>query len=445
MTPKQIVAELDRYIIGQTEAKRAVAIALRSRFRRLMVPENIREEITPKNILMSGPTGCGKTEIARRLAKLTNSPFVRVEASTFTEVGYMGRDVESIIRDLMEASIAMVTKEQKEQQQEAIERAAEEKLISLLLPGFTKESDRVGGPPSARPHESTREKLRKLFREGKLDDTMVEIEVEAKPSIPIMMASSNFEELEKSMADTINTFFPKKVSKKKVTTQEAMKILSNREATRFLDEDVILEEGKKRCEQQGIVFIDEIDKVISRRGGSQNRDVSGEGVQRDLLPIVEGTVVPHRRTGGIRTDHILFICAGAFHGTTPSELMPEFQGRFPIRVELAPLSKSDFQRILTEPTNSLISQYQSMLATEKVELSFTKEAINTMASLAHSVNETTENIGARRLYTIMERLLEEVSFEATDIAPTKVVITPEYVKEKLDKIAKDEDLRKFIL
>ncbi|MDR2442029.1 MAG: ATP-dependent protease ATPase subunit HslU [Deltaproteobacteria bacterium] len=443
MTPKQIVAELDRYIIGQSEAKRAVAIALRSRYRRLLAPQSMREEITPKNILMSGPTGCGKTEIARRLAKLTNSPFVRVEASSFTEVGYMGRDVESIIRDLLEASITMVTKEQHERNKESIERAAEEKLITLLLPGFAKYS---GGPPSAKPHDSTREKLRKLLKEGKLDKATVEVEVESKPNIPVMMAGSNFEDFERSMADTLNTFFPKKSSKKKMTTDEALKFLASREAERVLDEGAILEEAKKRCEQQGIVFIDEIDKVISHRlpGGSRT-DVSGEGVQRDLLPIVEGTVVPHRRSGGIKTDHILFICAGAFHGSTPSELMPEFQGRFPIRVELTPLSKADFQRVLTEPSNSLISQYQTMLATENVELCFTDEAIECMASIAHSVNETNENIGARRLYTIMECLLEDVSFEASDIGPTKVVITPKYVKERLDKVAKDEDLRKFIL
>ena len=441
LTPKQIVAELDRYIIGQAQAKRLVAIALRSRWRRLMVPQPLLEEITPKNILMCGPTGCGKTEIARRLAKLTNSPFVRVEASTYTEVGYVGRDVETIIRDLLDVAISMVTKEQQEKVKEAGALAAEEKLLNLLLPSKNRP---MGKPDEQKPLDSTREKLRKMLRDGKLNEATVEIDVENKPQFPMIFGGTNFEEMEKSVSDAFSSMIPRQTSKRKVTAPEALKILQAREQDKLIDQQSVIEEAQVRTERHGIVFIDEIDKVTGKETNN-HVDASGEGVQRDLLPIVEGTLVPTRRGVQIRTDHILFICAGAFHNSSPSDLMPEFQGRFPIRVELNPLSKEDFVRILTEPDNSLIDQYQALLAAEKIELEFTKEAIDEMASIAHGVNETNENIGARRLYTIMERLLEEVSFEASDIAPTKVVITPDYVRERLDAILKDDDLRKFIL
>ncbi|MDR2455916.1 MAG: ATP-dependent protease ATPase subunit HslU [Deltaproteobacteria bacterium] len=441
LTPKQIVAELDRHIIGQTQAKKLVANALRSRWRRLMVPESLLEEITPKNILMCGPTGCGKTEIARRLAKLTNSPFVRVEASTYTEVGYVGRDVESIIRDLLDVAIAMVTKEWREKVKEAALEMAEEKLLSLLLPAASRaktQEDDAKGP------DNTREKLRRMFREGKLNEAMVELEVEVKPQLPMIFGGSNFEDVEKSVTDAFSSMIPRQTARRKVPAPEALKILQSREQDRLIDQQSVVEEAQYRCERHGIVFIDEIDKVTGKEG-LNHVDASGEGVQRDLLPIVEGTMVPTRKAGPIKTDHILFICAGAFHSSSPSDLMPEFQGRFPIRVELSPLSKDDFVRILTEPDNSLINQYKALLAAEKVELDFTKEAIEEMASIAHGVNESNENIGARRLYTIMERLLEEVSFEASDISPAKVVITPEYVRERLEAIIKDDDLRKFIL
>jgi ATP-dependent HslUV protease ATP-binding subunit HslU len=445
LTPSQIVSELDRYIIGQNQAKRAVAIALRSRWRRLMAPEDIADEKTPKNILMCGPTGCGKTEIARRLAKLTNSPFVRVEASTYTEVGYVGRDVESIIRDLLDVSISMVTKELREKVKEAAETAAEEKLLSLLLPGQAPaKAGEAATAPAAKPQENTREKLRRMLKDGKLDKAMVELDVEAKPQLPLIFGGTNYDEMEKSVSDAFSSLLPKRTTKRMVSAHEALKILQAREQDRLIDQQQVMDEAQWRCERHGIVFIDEIDKVTGR-STSDNVDASGEGVQRDLLPIVEGTVVPNRRGTSIRTDHILFICAGAFHGSSPSDLMPEFQGRFPIRVELSPLSKDDFVRILTEPTNSLICQYTALLATEGVELDFTAPAIEELASIAHSVNETNENIGARRLYTIMERLLEEVSFEASEIAPSKVVITPEYVRERLENIVKSEDLRKFIL
>ena len=435
LTPSQIVSELDRYIIGQSQAKRAVAIALRSRWRRLMAPPEIAEEITPKNILMCGPTGCGKTEIARRLAKLTNSPFVRAEASTYTEVGYVGRDVESIIRDLLDVAISMVTKERRDQVKEIAEQAAEEKLLGLLLPAQQ---------PGGKLGENTREKLRKMLRDGKLDKAMVEIDVESKPQMPMIFGGSAFDEMEKSVSDAFSSLLPKRTSKRKVPAPEALKLLQAREQDRLLYQQAIVDEAQHRCERHGIVFIDEIDKVTGK-ASADHVDASGEGVQRDLLPIVEGTMVPTRRGPAIRTDHILFICAGAFHGSSPSDLMPEFQGRFPIRVELNPLSQEDFVRILTEPDNSLISQYKALMSTEGVELDLSPAAIDEMASIAHSVNETNENIGARRLYTIMERLLEDVSFEASEIAPSKVVITPDYVRERLDTILKNDDLRKFIL
>jgi ATP-dependent HslUV protease ATP-binding subunit HslU len=445
-TPKQIVSELDRFIIGQSQAKRSVAIALRSRRRRLQVPGHLQEEITPKNILMIGPTGCGKTEIARRLAKLTNSPFVRVEATTFTEVGYVGRDVESIIRDLLDVSINMVNRERREAVKEAVSKNAEERLLSLLMPTYGKRlgGDPLEAPATDDPADPPKESLRRRLRDGKLDNATVEIVVDVKPQLPLAFSATNIEDVEKHFSDALSQFMPKKSARKRVTVAEALKIFENEEADKLLETVPVTDEAVRRCERQGIVFIDEIDKVISR-GSQSNGQVSDEGVQRDLLPIVEGTVVNTRAGGPIKTDHILFICAGSFHGSSPSDLIPEFQGRFPIRVELSPLSKDDFVRILTEPTNSLIRQYQALLSTEGVSVEFTGPAIEEMASIAHSVNETNENIGARRLYTIMERLLEEISFEAPDIAPTKVVVTPEYVRERLADVVESEDLRKFIL
>jgi ATP-dependent HslUV protease ATP-binding subunit HslU len=390
---------------------------------------------------MCGPTGCGKTEIARRLAKLTNSPFVRAEASTYTEVGYVGRDVESIIRDLLDVSIAMVTKERREAVRSAADAAAEERLLGLLLPAQASKAE-TGSAGNAQ--QSTREKLRRMLREGKLNKAMVDIDVESKPQMPMIFGGTNYEDMEKSVSDAFSSLIPKKTTKRRVAVPEALKILQGREQDRLLDPQSIADEAQWRCERQGIVFIDEIDKVTGKVAAG-HVDASGEGVQRDLLPIVEGTMVPNRRGSPIKTDHILFICAGAFHGSSPSDLMPEFQGRFPIRVELSPLSKDDFVRILTEPDNSLIRQYQALLEAEDVKLEFTPAAIEEMAAIAHGVNETNENIGARRLYTIMERLLEEISFAASDIAPTKVVITPDYVRERLEAIVKSEDLRKFIL
>ncbi|MDR1488079.1 MAG: ATP-dependent protease ATPase subunit HslU [Deltaproteobacteria bacterium] len=451
LTPKAIVAELDRYIIGQGQAKRSVAIALRNRWRRLQAPADMVDEITPKNILMIGPTGVGKTEIARRLAKLTNSPFIKVEASKFTEIGYVGRDVESIIRDLMDLSVDMVKTEERERVAAKAAEIAEERVLDLLLP-TPKGSEHKNSSDGAAdgkwaPTKSTRNKLRNMLRNGQLKDHLITLETEESrsPNAPRLFASIGFEEMDKNLSEAMSSLLPKKTTVRKMDPYSAMKIIEAEEANKLVDNDSVITEAKKRVEQRGLVFIDEIDKVTQNDHESRSGpDISREGVQRDLLPIVEGTTVPTRH-GTIKTDHILFIAAGAFHMSKPSDLMPEFQGRFPIRVELNSLSKQDFVRILTEPTNALIKQYETLLAAEEIELEFTFQSIEELAEMAWEVNDKHENIGARRLATIMEKLLEEISFDAPDISPAKVTITPEMVKEKLSDVVKSQDLSKFIL
>ncbi|WP_028845730.1 ATP-dependent protease ATPase subunit HslU [Thermodesulfatator atlanticus] len=437
LTPRQIVAELDKYIIGQDKAKKAVAIALRNRWRRQQVPPPLSEEIYPKNIILIGPTGVGKTEIARRLAKLSNSPFLKIEATKFTEVGYVGRDVESMIRDLVHIAVEMVREEEQKRVQEKAAYLAEERILDLLLPS-TPETEREA-------FSSTREKFREKLRRGELDDKYVEIELAGKPTPMVeVFAATGLEDLEQQLRDMMGSLFPKRPKRKRMKVKEALELLKQEEANKLVDMDKVTKEAIRRVETSGIIFIDEIDKIAARAGAGSSPDVSREGVQRDLLPIVEGTTV-NTRYGMVRTDHILFIASGAFHVAKPSDLIPELQGRFPIRVELDPLTEEDFVRILTEPENALVKQYKALLETEGVTLEFTPEGINEIARIAFEVNERTENIGARRLYTVMEKLLEDISFEAPDVAPTKVVITAEYVREKLVDIAKDLDLSRFIL
>ncbi len=448
-TPREIVAELDRYIVGQADAKRAVAIALRNRWRRMQVPEPLRDEIAPKNIIMIGPTGVGKTEISRRLAKLAQAPFVKVEASKFTEVGYVGRDVESIIRDLTELAIGMVREEEKAKVQGRAREQAEERLLDLLLPPPARahriqmggEAERTAPPAD---QTGTREKLRTMLREGKLDDRTVEIEVtkSASPMLEVL-TPQGMEEMEGALKSMIENLVPKRSKKSKVQVPEAMDILTQEEAARLIDMDAATREAIRRVEQSGIVFVDEIDKIAGREG-LHGPDVSREGVQRDLLPIVEGSTVSTKH-GPVRTDHILFIASGAFHVAKPSDLIPEFQGRFPIRVELGALTKDDFVRILTEPENALIKQYTALLDTEGVTLVFRDDAIAEIARIAAEVNERTENIGARRLHTVMERLLDTISFDAPDMRGREVVIDGATVRERLDPVLRDQDLSRFIL
>ncbi|NPB09714.1 MAG: ATP-dependent protease ATPase subunit HslU [Thermodesulfobacteria bacterium] len=437
LTPREIVAELDKYIVGQDKAKRAVAIALRNRWRRQQVPQPLREEIYPKNIIMIGPTGVGKTEIARRLAKLSGSPFLKVEATKFTEVGYVGRDVESMIRDLVHMAVEMVREEEQKRVQEKAAYLAEERVLDLLLPPLSTETEA--------DMSSTRERFREKLRRGELDERYVEIELSqrAAPMVEVF-AAAGLEDLEQQLRDMMGSLFPKRPKRKRMKVKEALELLKQEEANKLIDMDKVTKEAIRRVETSGIIFLDEIDKITARAGTGSGPDVSREGVQRDLLPIVEGTTV-NTRYGMVRTDHILFIASGAFHVAKPSDLIPELQGRFPIRVELDPLTEEDFVRILTEPENALIKQYKALLETEGVTLEFTPEGVREIARIAFEVNERTENIGARRLYTVMEKLLEDISFEAPDVAPTKVVITAEYVREKLAGIAKDLDLSRFIL
>ncbi|MBC7349092.1 MAG: ATP-dependent protease ATPase subunit HslU [Candidatus Aminicenantes bacterium] len=447
LTPQQIVAELDKYIIGQKAAKKAVAIALRNRFRRRKLPPELADEIAPKNILMIGPTGVGKTEISRRLAKLTSSPFLKIEASRFTEVGYVGRDVESMIRDLVRIAVDMVKQEKiKEIETKAIANV-EEKLLDLLLPGrplANRRREPVAADEEQKEMQRTRDRLRRQLRSGQLEDRMVEIEVREKPAPPFEFISSNgFEEIGIQIQEILPGMFGGKTKKRRVKIKEARDILLEDEERRLVDMDQVTRLAIERVEQSGIIFLDELDKVAGRESGV-GPDVSREGVQRDLLPIIEGTTVS-TRFGLVRTDHILFIAAGAFHVTKPSDLIPELQGRFPIRVELSPLTKEDFVRILTETENALIKQYKALLATEGVEVEFTPEAIEEIAAIAEKVNEEAENIGARRLHTVMEKVMEEISFEAPNLTESKIVITREYVQKQLSEILKDQDLRKFIL
>ncbi|KGR86407.1 ATP-dependent protease ATPase subunit HslU [Lysinibacillus odysseyi] len=456
LTPRQITESLNRYIVGQNEAKRAVAIALRNRYRRSLLPEEIKTEVIPKNILMIGPTGVGKTEIARRIAKLTNAPFIKVEATKFTEVGYVGRDVESMVRDLVEASRRLVKEEMTEDVQEQAEKMANEALVKLLVPskfkgkmpqnpfamlfGGQQEDQQQTSPQEEAEVRSRRVQIAEDLKAGKLEEQWVTIEVtEQAPSMFDMMPGM---EHNAGMQDMLSSLMPKKTKKRKVKVKDARRLLIMEEANKLIDPDELAQEAILRAEQAGIIFIDEIDKIASK--GSSSAEVSREGVQRDILPIVEGSTVT-TKYGTVKTDYMLFIAAGAFHVSKPSDLIPELQGRFPIRVELEKLTKEDFVRILREPDQSLILQYKSLLETEGVTIDFTDDAIERIAEIATEVNQETDNIGARRLHTILERLLEELSFEASEIAPAHIEITPSYIDQKLGDIVKNKDLTQFIL
>ncbi len=443
MTPREIVQELDKHIVGQDEAKRAVAIALRNRWRRVQVDEPLRSEITPKNILMIGPTGVGKTEISRRLARLAKAPFVKVEATKFTEVGYVGREVDSIVRDLVDIAVKMIREEGMQKVRHRAEDAAEERVLDALLPpashgvGFTSTTE-----PSSEQGE-TRQKFRKMLREGKLDDKEIEIELQALPVGVEIMAPPGMEEMTSQLQGMFQNLGGSRRTTRKLKVRDALKQLTDEEAAKMLDEEELKSQALEAVEQHGIVFLDELDKV-ARRSETQGADVSREGVQRDLLPLVEGSTV-NTKYGMVKTDHILFIASGAFHVSKPSDLIPELQGRFPIRVELKSLTTDDFVRILTEPDASLTSQYAALLATEDVSVEFTESGVQRLAEVAFHVNENTENIGARRLHTVMERLLETISFEASDKSGTKVQVNAEYVDEHLAELSKDEDLSRYIL
>jgi ATP-dependent HslUV protease ATP-binding subunit HslU len=443
-TPREIVDSLDRFIIGQDQAKRCVAIALRNRWRRQQVPQELRDEIAPKNIIMMGPTGVGKTEIARRLAALADSPFLKVEATKFTEVGYVGRDVESIVRDLVELAIKMLKEEKMVSVMERAELLAEEKTLDLLLPRSSIRPPDTDSGEEPSSSVETREKLRRMLRSGDLDEKEVEIQVEerATPFIEIFNAPGT-EGMDVNLKDMMSNLFPGRKKDRKVKIPEALAILVQEEAAKLIDMDNVTTEAITRVEQNGIVFLDEVDK-ISGSNAAQGPDVSREGVQRDLLPIIEGTTVTTKH-GMVKTDHILFIAAGAFHGSKPSDLLPELQGRFPIRVELDPLTRDDFVRILTEPENALIIQYIELLQTEGLKLTFTPDAVEAIAHMAEEVNTRTENIGARRLHTIMEKLLEDISFQAPDLAEKDIIIDSGTVQNKLADIVGDEDLSRYIL
>jgi len=446
---KKIVEELDKYIIGQNKAKKAVAIALRNRWRRQLLSDELKDEVLPKNILMIGPTGVGKTEIARRLSKLAQAPFIKVEASKFTEVGYVGRDVESMVRDLTGLALNMVKTEHMEKVQEKAQALAEEKILNILLPPprsqrktvLTETQETV--EEEKENYNETREKLRIQLKEGKLDNRYVDLEVREKV-VPFGIVSNiGMDELEMNLKDMLGNFLPEKTKKKKVKIPEALQIIHHEETSKLIDMDKVVKEAIERTEQNGIIFIDEIDKIASK-GTSYGPDVSREGVQRDLLPIVEGSTVSTKH-GTVKTDHILFVAAGAFNVSKPSDLIPELQGRFPIRAELDPLGKDEFIRILKEPKNALIKQYTALLETEGVKLKFTNDSIEEIASVAVTVNEKTENIGARRLHTILEKLLEEISFEAPEAKEKELAINAKYVRQKLSDIIKDEDLSRYIL
>jgi ATP-dependent HslUV protease ATP-binding subunit HslU len=449
LTPRQIVHELDKYIISQADAKRAVAIALRNRWRRQQLEPELREEVAPKNIIMIGPTGVGKTEIARRLARLTRSPFTKVEASKFTEVGYVGRDVESMVRDLTELARNMVRQEMVEAVEPDAIRRAEERLLDMLLPPTPKSPPQQAGvgpdPPAEQAPSSTREKVRRLLKEGHLDEREVEVEV-TETQGPIIQAipGSGMEDMEHQIKEMLSGFMPQRKKARMVTVAEARDILIQEEADKLIDEDKVTRQAVERVEQSGIIFLDEIDKIAGREGAYGGPDVSREGVQRDLLPIVEGSTVM-TKYGPVKTDHILFIAAGAFHSAKPSDLVPELQGRFPIRVELESLHKAEFIRILTEPANALTKQYMALMGTEGVRVTITEDAVEEIAGLAELVNTRTENIGARRLHTIMERLFEEISFEAPERGGEEILIDAPHVRKKLDAIIKDEDLSRYIL
>ncbi|MGH7180039.1 MAG: ATP-dependent protease ATPase subunit HslU, partial [Tepidisphaeraceae bacterium] len=443
LTPKQIVAELDRYIVGQNDAKRAVAVAVRNRWRRQQLPEGIRQDVSPKNILMIGPTGVGKTEIARRLANLVSAPFIKVEATKYTEVGYHGRDVESMIRDLLDSAIAMVRDEMTESVKEPAEKHVEERLLDHLLPHPSSRADTHSEDDDAEKKQSrTREKLREQLRSGALEDRMIEITIEERASVVGVLGQAGME-MDVEFQSMFEKMLPTKRDSRKMTVRDARRILFAQEAEKLIDKERIHRTAIGRVEQSGIVFLDELDKIAGA-DKQHGPDVSRQGVQRDLLPIVEGSTVI-TKYGPVKTDHILFIAAGAFHSSKPSDLMPELQGRFPIRVELSDLTKDDFVRILCEPQNSLTRQQIELLRTEGVEVTFTDDAVEAMAKIAFDVNRRTQNIGARRLYTIMERVFEEISFEAPDMSEKKVTIDERVVKQRLSEVVKDEDLSKFIL
>ncbi len=456
LTPAEIVSELDKYIIGQDKAKKAVAIALRNRYRRKNLPEELRDEVAPKNIIMIGPTGVGKTEIARRLSNISRAPFIKVEATKYTEVGYVGRDVESMIRDLTNIAVHDIKKEMSEEVELLAKERSEEDLLDLLLPPLTfarrspastttetsAQADAGTGNEERRKH--TRERFREMLRKGELEEKLVEVEVkQPKTQVLGMFAGMGLEEMDSNLSNMFSNIFPEKKKRKKVTVSEARTVLEEQERDKLIDMDKVVKDAIERVEQMGIVFLDEVDK-IAQKGATHGPDVSREGVQRDILPIVEGSTVM-TKYGSVRTHHILFIAAGAFHMSKPSDLIPELQGRFPIRVELSSLSTEDLEKILMQPKNALLKQYSALLETEGVELDFTSGAIKEIASIATFVNSQTENIGARRLHTIMELLLEDVSFTAPDLKGQKIPITVEYVKDKLKEVLENKDLSKYIL